>query len=262
MFFLPISDDNPTRRSPVVTVLLIGACVAVFLWQASLGGRAGTEAIYAFGFIPAVLFGYAELPPALAVVPGWATMFTAMFMHGGWMHLLGNMLYLWIFGNNVEDSMGRGRFLVFYLLCGVAAALAQSLADPASETPMVGASGAIGGVLGAYIILHPQANVRVFAWIIVFVRVINVPALIVLGLWFGGQLLSGFTTPTEGAGVAFWAHIGGFVAGMALVPFFRHRGVPLFEPPHSRSFQVMTPTQATRRPGSVPQAGSRRWPPA
>ncbi|WP_207481182.1 rhomboid family intramembrane serine protease [Arenibaculum pallidiluteum] len=260
MFFLPISDDNPTRRAPVVTLLIIGLCIAVFLWQQSLRPDARDAAVYAFGVIPAVLFGIAALPPELSVLPPWGTIVTSMFMHGGFMHVIGNMLYLWIFGNNVEDSMGRGRFLLFYLLCGLAAAMAQAIADPSSEVPMIGASGAIGGVLGAYIVLHPQANVRVFAWIIIFVRMINVPAVIVLGMWFAGQLLSGFTTPTDGGGVAFWAHVGGFVAGMALIPFFRDRHVPLFQGAHTRPFAVMPPPGMPRRGGSVPQAGSRRWP--
>jgi membrane associated rhomboid family serine protease len=261
MFFLPLFDDNPTRRTPVVTLLIIALCVGAWFWQTSLGPRGEEAAIYSFGMIPAVLFGYAELPPRLAVVPAWASVFTSMFMHGGLMHLAGNMLYLWIFGNNVEDSMGRGRFVVFYLLCGMAAALAQSFADPASEVPMIGASGAIGGVLGAYLVLHPKANVRVFMWIVIIVRMINVPAVMVLGVWFLGQIMSGVTTPTAGGGVAFWAHVGGFVAGAALIPFFRHRGVPLMEGSHSRPFEVTTPSETLRRSGSVPQAGSRRWPP-
>jgi membrane associated rhomboid family serine protease len=262
MFFLPLFDDNPTRRTPVFTFVIIGLCVAVYLWQASLPAGAGEAAVYSFGVIPAVLFGYAELPPRLEAVPAWASVLTSMFMHGGLMHVGGNMLYLWIFGNNVEDSMGRGRFVAFYLLCGVAAALAQGLADPTSEVPMIGASGAIGGVLGAYIVLHPRANVRVFTWIIVIVRLINVPAVLVLGVWFAGQLLSGFTTATEGGGVAFWAHVGGFVAGAVLIPFFKRREVGLLEPSHSRPFAVVPPGEAIRRPGSVPQAGSRRWPPS
>ncbi len=263
MFFLPLFDDNPTRRAPVVTYALIALCVLVYLWQASLGPREGGAAIYSFGVIPAVLFGRAELPPQLEAVPAWATVFTSMFMHGGVMHLLGNMLYLWIFGNNVEDSMGRGRFVAFYLLCGMAAALAQAFAAPGSEVPMIGASGAIGGVLGAYLMLHPKANVRVFMWVIIIVRMINVPALIVLGVWFAGQIMSGVTTPTtdDGGGVAFWAHVGGFVAGAALVTVFKRREVRLFDGPHSRPFEAVPVAEALRRPGSVPSAGSRRWPP-
>jgi membrane associated rhomboid family serine protease len=259
MFTLPLSDDNPTRRAPIVTWAIIAGCVAVFLWQTSLGPRAGQAIVYALGMIPAVLFGSARLPPELRLVPAPLSVLTSMFLHGGWMHLLGNMLYLWIFGNNVEDSMGRGRFVVFYLLCGTAAALVQGLAAPGSEIPMIGASGAIGGVLGAYLMLHPRANVRMLFIILFFIRVISVPAAVVLGLWFVMQFISGATTPTadDGGGVAFWAHVGGFLTGAVLVPFFKRREVRLFEGPHTRAFQVMPPSASGRR-GSVPPSG-RRW---
>jgi membrane associated rhomboid family serine protease len=155
--------------------------------------------------------------------------------------------------------MGRGRFVVFYLLCGMTAALVQSFAAPGSEVPMIGASGAIGGVLGAYLVLHPRANVRMLFVILFFIRVISVPAAVVLGLWFVMQFVSGATTPTsdDGGGVAFWAHVGGFVAGAVLVPFFKRRDVRLLERPHSRAFQVTSATAPTRR-GSVPPSG-RRW---
>ncbi|WP_247891284.1 rhomboid family intramembrane serine protease [Azospirillum aestuarii] len=261
MLFLPIYDDNPTRRTPVVTMALIALCVMVFLWQLSLGARTGDLAVYSFGLVPAVLFGYAELPEPLRVIPPWMSVVTSMFMHGGFLHIAGNMLYLWIFGNNVEDSMGRGRFVVFYLLCGTAAALAQSFAAPTSEVPMVGASGAIGGVLGAYLVLHPRANVGVFFWFIIIVRVISVPAVLVLGFWFVGQILSGVTTPTsdDSGGVAFWAHVGGFAMGAVLIPFFKRPEVRLLEPPHSRPFAVVPPGSRLRR-GSVPEAGDRRRP--
>jgi len=259
MFTLPLSDDNPTRRAPIVTWAIIAGCVAVFLWQTSLGPRAGQAIVYALGMIPAVLFGSAQLPPELRLVPAPLSVVTSMFLHGGWMHLLGNMLYLWIFGNNVEDSMGRGRFVVFYLLCGTAAALVQGLAAPGSEIPMIGASGAIGGVLGAYLMLHPRANVRMLFILLFFIRVISVPAAVVLGLWFVMQFISGATTPTadDGGGVAFWAHVGGFLTGAVLVPFFKRREVRLFEGPHTRAFQVMPPSASGRR-GSVPPSG-RRW---
>lgn len=258
MLFIPLYDDNPTRRTAVVTVAVILLCIGVYVWQASLGRLGEQRVLVGLGFIPAVVFGQARLPETLAIVPGWATVLTSMFMHGGVLHLAGNMLYLWIFGNNVEDSMGRGRFVLFYLLCGIAAALAQGFSDPHSRVPMIGASGAIGGVLGAYLVLHPRANVRVFCWFLIFVRLINVPAVIVLGLWFAGQVLSGVMTPTsEDGGVAFWAHVGGFIAGVVLVPFFRRRDVPLFAPAHSRAFEVRpTPPLAPRR-GSVPSAGDR-----
>jgi membrane associated rhomboid family serine protease len=259
MFTLPLSDDNPTHRLPVVTWTVIAGCIAVFLWQTTLGVRAGNAIVYSLGLIPAVLFGSAQLPPELRLVPAPVSIVTSMFLHGGWMHLLGNMLYLWIFGNNVEDSMGRGRFVVFYLLCGMTAALVQSFAAPGSEVPMIGASGAIGGVLGAYLVLHPRANVRMLFVILFFIRIISVPAAVVLGLWFVMQFVSGATTPTsdDGGGVAFWAHVGGFVAGAVLVPYFKRRDIRLFEGPHSRAFQVTSAT-APRRRGSVPPSG-RRW---
>lgn len=261
MFFLPLFDDNPTRRTPVITMAIIALCVLVFLWQWSLGPRGEALAVYSFGMIPAVLFGYADLPPSLRAVPAWLSVVTSMFLHGGIMHIAGNMLYLWIFGNNVEDSMGRGRFVVFYLLCGTAAALAQAIAHPTSGVPMLGASGAIGGVLGAYLVLHPRANVGVLFWFIIIVRIITVPAVIVLGFWFAAQILSGVTAPAagDGGGVAFWAHVGGFVAGALLIPFFRRPGVPLMEPAHSRPFAVMPPGSAVRRT-RLPDAGDRRRP--
>ncbi|UEM22302.1 rhomboid family intramembrane serine protease [Skermanella mucosa] len=262
MFTLPLSDDNPVRRTPVVTYVIIAACVGMFLWQVSLGPRAGQAIVYSLGLIPAVLFGSAQLPPELRLVPAPASVATSMFLHGGWMHLLGNMLYLWIFGNNVEDSMGRGRFLVFYLLCGTAAALVQGFAAPQSQIPMIGASGAIGGVLGAYLVLHPRANVRMLFIILFFIRIVSVPAAVVLGLWFILQFVSGATTPTTGddGGVAFWAHVGGFVAGAALIPLFKRREVRLFEGPHTRPFE-MAPPGTFRRRGSVPPSGNRSWPP-
>jgi membrane associated rhomboid family serine protease len=235
----PISDDNPRRHlTPYVSWSIIAACVLVFLWQLSLGPQGGELAVYSLGMIPARLFGYAELPAEVAAVPAWATVVTSMFMHGGWLHLGSNMLYLWIFGDNIEDSMGHGRFAVFYLLCGTAAALAQGFVDPASEIPMVGASGAISGVLGGYILLHPGATVRVLLFLGFFVTIAHIPALIVLGIWFLLQLFNSFATPTTGGGVAFWAHVGGFVAGLAFVSFFKRRDVPVLEKPHHRPFQI------------------------
>ncbi len=225
---IPLRDDNPTRSTPVVSYGIIGACVLVYLWQASLGPSAGQAAVYALGLVPAVLLQGASLPPEIALLPPVATVFTSMFLHGGWLHLIGNMLYLWIFGDNIEDSMGHGRFIVFYLLCGIAAALAQALPAPGSEIPMVGASGAISGVLGAYLILHPRAHVLVLVPLGVFSQVTRLPAVLVLGLWFLLQLISEIGAP-EGAGVAFRAHIGGFMAGMALIPFFKHRRVRLLD---------------------------------
>jgi membrane associated rhomboid family serine protease len=171
-----------------------------------------------------------NLPPDLELVPPSVTILTSMFMHGGWMHLIGNMLYLWIFGDNVEDSMGHGRFIVFYLLCGVAAALAQAIPEPNSQIPMVGASGAISGVLGAYLLLHPHARVLVAVPFGFILHTMRLPAGIVLALWFGLQLFSNLMTQPGEGGVAFRAHIGGFVAGMLLVGIFKKRHIRLFAP--------------------------------
>lgn len=219
----PFRDNNPTRLTPVVTMALIGINALVFLYQLALPGHAGERFVYTFGMIPAVLFGYAALPPSLAEIPSWATIFTSMFLHGGLMHIAGNMLFLWVFGNNVEDAMGHARFIVFYLLCGVAAALTQGFSDPSSQIPMIGASGAISGVLGAYLILHPRAEVHTLLFLGIFIRVIELPAMIVLGLWFGLQVLSALVASGEGGGIAFLAHIGGFIAGAILIPLFRDK---------------------------------------
>jgi membrane associated rhomboid family serine protease len=221
---IPLRDDNPSSIAPAATIGFIIACVLVFLWQLSLGPVGGERVIYALGVVPAVLLGQGELPPGLAIVPPTATIFTSMFMHGGWMHLIGNMLYLWIFGDNVEDSMGHGRFIVFYLLCGVAAVLAQALPDPNSTIPMVGASGAISGVLGAYLLLYPHARVLVVIPLGFYLHTMRIPAGLVLVLWFGLQLFSNLMTTEAGqGGVAFRAHIGGFIAGMLLIPLFKQR---------------------------------------
>ncbi len=223
----PLHDDNPTDLKPVVTVILIAACVLMFLWQLGLDQRSEVEAIYGLGMIPAVLFDIGELPPELVLVPAEATLVTSMFLHGGWMHLIGNMLYLWIFGNNIEDAMGHGRFVLFYLLCGVAAALAQALVNPGSEIPMIGASGAVSGILGAYLLLYPRARVLVLVFLGFFATTWRLPALWVLGFWFVFQAFNAAIAP-DGPGVAWLAHIGGFVAGMILIPFLRRPGHPLF----------------------------------
>ena len=234
----PISDDNPRINTPVVTWSIIAVCVLVFFWQFSLGGNSGQVAVYQFGMVPARLFGAAEMDPELVVIPAWATVFTSMFMHGGWMHLGFNMLFLWIFGDNIEDSMGHARYLAFYLLCGVAAAMAQAVIHPDSTIPMVGASGAISGVLGAYLLLHPRATVRTIIFLGFFATMMHLPAMVVLGVWIVLQLVSAAFSNTGEPGVAFWAHVGGFVAGMALVPFFKKSDVPLFQPARYRAFEI------------------------
>jgi membrane associated rhomboid family serine protease len=230
---IPLHDDNPTAITPWVTVTFIGLCVLVFFWQLSLGDRL-QAAVYSLGVIPATLIGGKSLPEELLMVPPWITMFTSMFMHGGLMHLAGNMLYLWIFGNNVEDAMGHLRFVAFYLLCGIAAVMAQALPNPGSEVPMIGASGAISGVLGAYLLLFPHARVLVVIPLGLILYTARIPAGFVLGFWFVLQLISSAGAGGQEGGVAFGAHIGGFVVGMALIPFFKYRRVRLFHPGHPR----------------------------
>ena len=235
----PISDDNPRRHvTPYVNWSLVAICVIVFLYQVGLGTEGEQRVVVSLGMIPARLFGYGDLPPDLVLVPAWATILTSTFLHGGWLHLGGNMLYLWIFGDNIEDSMGHVRYLIFYFLAATAAALAQGLTDTSSEIPMIGASGAISGVLGAYILLHPAATIRVFIFLGFFFTVAHIPAWIVLGVWFLMQLVNAVMSPAWEPGVAFWAHVGGFVAGAVLVPLFRRRDVRLLEPARSRPFEI------------------------
>ena len=227
---IPLRDDNPTSSLPLVTITFIVLCTLVFLWQISLGGRGFEAVVLSLGAIPAVLFGDKTLPPELVLVPPALTVFTSMFLHGSWMHLIGNMLYLWIFGNNVEDAMGHVRFVLFYLMCGIAAVLAQALPNTDSTIPMIGASGAISGVLGSYLLLYPHARVLVLIPLGFYTRLVHLPAMAVLGFWFVLQLISTAFADPRGGGVAFGAHIGGFVAGMALLPIFKHRNVRLFAP--------------------------------
>ncbi len=234
---IPLHDDNPTTLKPIVTLSIIAACIAVYLWQHWLSGPGGAERIaYALGLIPAVLFGRETSPVDLPAVAPLATVFTSMFLHGGFLHLAGNLLYLWVFGNNIEDSMGHGRFIAFYLACGVGAALAQALPDTSSTIPMVGASGAISGVLGAYMLLFPRARVLLGLPLgFVIIQIGRFPAVWVLASWFILQLVMGAFEAASvrqaggsQGGVAWGAHIGGFVVGMLLIPLFKSRDVPLW----------------------------------
>jgi membrane associated rhomboid family serine protease len=256
IFVLPLYDDNPTERAPVATWFLIGLCVGAFLWELVQDQR---EILYRYGMIPGVLFGSAHLAAGLRAVPPWATLLTSMFLHAGWFHLIGNMVFLWIFGNNVEDALGRGRYLLLYICCGIAAALTQALAGPASHVPMVGASGAIAGVLGAYLLLYPWSNVHVFLWIVIFFRIVTVPTWVLLGLWFAMQLASGLMRQPGSPGVAFWAHVGGFAGGLVLVVLLRPPGVSLLQAPRGRGFAAIRPAafagRRTFHRGSVPTAG-------
>jgi membrane associated rhomboid family serine protease len=215
---LPLYDDQTTRRFPFVTILLIAANVLVFAgWQLRVGLD---ESVQLAALVPAEL----TRAPGLHA---FTTVLTSMFMHGGWAHLLGNMWFLWIFGNNVEDATGAVRFVIFYLLCGIAADAAHVAFVPRSQMPLVGASGAISGVLGAYLLLHPDARITTFVPLGFLVRVIELPAWFFLIIWFGLQLLSqaasSVASQRHGGGVAYLAHIGGFVAGLALVFPFRKK---------------------------------------
>lgn len=216
---IPLKDDNPTQSFPAVTLALIAANVAVFAWELLLPAPERQQMIVQMAVIPhEITRGPLHLN---LILHNGLTLLTAMFLHGGLLHLGGNMLYLWIFGNNIEDVVGHVRFLVFYLLCGLAGSFAQVAAHPASRVPMIGASGAIAGVLGAYLVLFPAARVLTLFFLFYFVRVVPIPALIVLGIWLLIQLVS--AGGAAGGGVAWFAHIGGFVTGLALIVPFRRR---------------------------------------
>jgi membrane associated rhomboid family serine protease len=231
---LPLKDDIPSRGFPFFTALLIAANVAAFLYQLSLemgptgqARGAATAIVMEFGAVPCRLTG---LCPGDDFPAPLLTIFTSMFLHGGLFHIAGNMLYLWIFGDNVEDTLGHGRFLGFYLASGVAAALTQTLVGPSSSIPMIGASGAVSGVLGAYLLLFPRAGVLTLLVFGFFIRIVRIPALIVLGFWIVVQFLNGIVTFGTSAvrgeppgGVAFFAHIGGFLAGIILLYVLRPR---------------------------------------
>ncbi len=225
---IPLHDNVPTRRFPAVTIGLIVACAAVFILELlmPIGGWSRNQLFFYAGAVPYEITNRVDLV-AGDPVPWWATPFTSMFLHGGWAHLVFNMLFLWIFGNNVEDTMGRLRFIVFYIVCGLVATAAQVAIDPSSTVPTIGASGAIAGVLGAYIVLFPRAKVLSLIPLFIFFPMILVPAWVLLILWFAWQLIEGLAAIGGQTDVAFFAHIGGFVAGLALVWVFttpRDRG--------------------------------------
>jgi len=226
---IPISDDNPAHSTPYITLILIGICIAVFLWELSLGKRSDTE-LAVLGFTPDSLVHPQDAPSLLLGVPPWATILTSMFLHAGFLHIAGNMLYLWIFGNNIEDAMGHGKYTLFYLACGIAAALTMLLMDSTSRTPIVGASGAISGVLGAYMLLFPRTRVHVVIPLGIIFYPVWVRAVWVVGIWFAIQLVTAALTPPSEPGVAWWAHVGGFAAGLLLTPLLKSRDVPYFGP--------------------------------
>jgi len=222
---IPIRDINPTARFPLVTILIIGINCAVFLYQLTLGRTGEEHFIAAHAFIPKELF----LPVAADMRSAtMMTLITSLFLHGGILHIAGNMLYLWIFGNNVEDAMTRIRFVLFYLLCGIAATGSHALQNPSSAVPLIGASGAISGVLGAYLLLYPRARVLTLMMFGFYIRTVSVPAMVVLGFWFVFQFLSVLATSSTGGGVAWGAHIGGFISGLLLTGLFKRRDVPFW----------------------------------
>jgi membrane associated rhomboid family serine protease len=217
MVFVPLRDENRARIDPLITVGLIAIMAIAFFWQTLLDQEGQDLMIRSFGLIPAELFGMGDPIYGKLQMPRLLTVFSSVLLHGGLLHLFANALFLWIFGNNVEDAMGHSRFFVFFFTCGAVAALAHALVQPGSVIPMIGASGAVGGVLGAYLVLFPRSRLLVFA----FPFLIRLPAWLVLITWFGVQGVSAVMADPDAGGVAWWAHIGGFIAGMVLVRFFR-----------------------------------------
>lgn len=212
---IPLKDENPVSSFPFVTLLLITFCIISYLYQISLGyAREGF--ILRLGVIPYEITHIKDLPP-FSPIPFYFTLFTSLFIHGDILHLTGNMLFLWIFGNNVEDFLGHIRFLIFYLLSGIIASITHILTDINSLTPMIGASGAIAGVLAAYLLLYPRAKILTLILFPFFIQIVRIPAVIFIGLWFVFQILSAST----GGGIAWYAHIGGFVSGLVLINLFR-----------------------------------------
>src|SRR5262245_2998779 len=217
---IPLRDVIPSRSTPYITVTIIVLNALAFLFELSLGERQLTQFLYFYGVVPAAF--------------SWPTLITSMFLHGSWSHVIGNMWYLWIFGDNVEDRLGHGRFIVFYLLCGIAAAMGQILMDPSSELPTIGASGAIAGVMGAYFVLYPRSRVLTLVPLIIIMQIIEVPAIVLLGFWFLFQFVSAgaiaVTAHTQGGGVAFAAHVTGFIVGVIGVFVFRKPEVDRWDP--------------------------------
>jgi membrane associated rhomboid family serine protease len=223
---IPLRDRNPSGTFPFVTIMLIVINALVFFYQLSLGDKLNTFLMH-YALVPAKLFYYGEVP-ALSVGPVLLPFVTSMFFHGGWLHIVGNMWFLWIFGDNVEDRLGHARYLVFYLLCGIGAAVIHVLFNVRSTVPTVGASGAIAGVLGAYLISFPHARVLTAIPIFFFIQLVEIPAIFFLVFWFILQFFSGTlslaaTSQAESGGIAWWAHIGGFICGIVLITMFSRR---------------------------------------
>ncbi len=217
----PFRDHNPTNRLPFVTYALLAINIAIF--------AIGLVAFQDPQQLNQLYYNYAMIPERISAGENYISIVTSTFLHGGFMHLAGNMLFLWIFGDNMEDKMGHIPFLIFYLACGIAASLAQYIVEVDSQIPVIGASGAIAGVMGGYLLLFPKAKVDILLFFVVIIRVIPVPSFIMLGLWFAFQLFNGVTVPTDGGGVAYWAHAGGFVVGALLtVPLWLRLGATRF----------------------------------
>jgi len=224
--FLPLHDQNPLRVIPfqIVTFSLILLCVGVFLYQQYLPDEQEQALVVSFGMLPAVLFDHRQLAPELVVLPAELTLLSSIYLHGGWLHLIGNMAFLWVFGDNVEDSMGHWRFLVFYCACGMFASFTHALVEVDSITPLIGASGGVSGVLGAYLMLHPRVRVI----LLVFLKLpLLLPAYLMIGFWIGLQVFNIVFAGDDNT--AWWAHIGGFITGAVMIPFFKHSSVPLFD---------------------------------
>ncbi len=220
--FFPLKDDNPTYRKPVVTISLIVINCLVFLYSWLKGPQGYQIFIYQYGLVPYELVHISELTPQFSS-PIFLTPFTSMFLHGGFMHLAGNMLYLWIFGNNIEDYLGPVKFIIFYLVSGLAAVFLFVIFGPNSEVPLIGASGAIAGVLGAYLLLFPKARILTLMWIFFFIRVVHLPAKFLLGFWFVYQLFMALISGAAGSGVAWLAHVGGFGFGYLYFRFITRK---------------------------------------
>ncbi|MBI4684212.1 MAG: rhomboid family intramembrane serine protease [Nitrospirae bacterium] len=212
----PFKDENPTRTFPLITIMLIAINVIVYIWEI-MYPAGESYIVYSYGAIPSNLISFKNTQP---LHPAF-TVFSSMFLHGGLLHIGGNMLYLWVFGNNIEDRLGHIRFLLFYLACGVIAAYSHAITDPLSKVPMIGASGAVSGVLGAYIVLFPHARIHTLVFFGFFIRVIRIPALIVIGFWAIIQFINGILSKglIAQGGVAWFAHVGGFLAGLLTIKF-------------------------------------------
>ena len=258
--FFPYRDDNPLHHGPpVITISIIATCALLYLFvQLPMDGRAEQAHIYGFGFIPVIFFGDANLPAGLSRIPAATTLITCMFLHGGLMHLVGNMWFLWLYGDNVEEALGRYRYLAFYVICGCAGTLTHAFIDPGSKVPLIGASGAISGVIAAYLMIWPRANIRVFYWWIIFFGTINVPAFVVLGFWLFEQFIALPAALKMQGGVAIAAHLGGFVCGLILTPIFKKPGVRLFQGKHTTAFSHSRVRGFKRNKGSVPSVPLRR----